>query len=78
MLQLCNLGRIHDESVEEWMHNLKTAAVDCNYKEGDRQLKEQFIHRLNDSEMLTESIRDLTKSDENVMIPSECVLIWAK
>ena len=50
----------------------------CNYKEVDRQLKEQLIHRLNDPEMLTEIIRELTKSDENMMIPSEYVLMWAK
>ena len=46
-------------------------AIECNYKEVDRQLKEQFIHRLNDSEMLAEVIRELTKSDENTMIPDE-------
>ena len=59
--------------MEECMGRLRRAAVECNYKEVDRQLKEHFIHRINDSEMLTEIIRELTKSDENVMIPSGCV-----
>ena len=34
--------------------------VECNYREVDRQLKEQFIHGLNDNDMLTEIIRQLT------------------
>ena len=36
-------------------------AVECNYQEVDRQLKEQFIHRLNDTEMLEEITTELTK-----------------
>ena len=43
-----------NESTEEWMGRLRTAVVKCNYKEIDRQLKEQFIHGLNDEEMLVE------------------------
>ena len=60
------------------MCRLRKAAIECNYKEVDRQLKEHFIHMLNDSEMLTEIIRELTNGDENIMIPSNNVLIWAK
>ena len=52
---------------------LEQAAMECNYKEIDRQLNEQFIYWLSDSEMLIEIIRELTKSNENT-IPSECVL----
>ena len=37
----------------------------------DRQLKEQFIHGLNDEEMLAETITDITKCDENTTIHSE-------
>ena len=33
---------------------LRLAAVECNYKEIDRQLKEQFMHGLNDNDMLAE------------------------
>ena len=36
---------------------LRRAIVQCSYREVDKQLKEQFIHGLNDSEMLTEIIR---------------------
>ena len=52
--------------------------VKCNYKEIDRQLKEQFINGLNNMEMLVEIIRELTKCEENITIHSENVLIWAK
>ena len=64
--------------VKKWMGRLRKAAMECNYKELDRQLKDQFIHGLNDSELLTEIIRELTKSHENTMVPSEHVLILAK
>ena len=49
------------------MGRLRAEAMECNYKEVDRQLKEQFIHGLNDSEMLTEIIRQQTKNDENAI-----------
>ena len=35
-------------------------AAECNYKEIDCQLKEQFIHGLNDKTMLDKVIRELT------------------
>ena len=53
------------ENTEEQMGRIRVAAIDCNYKELDRQLKEQFIHGLNDSDMLAEIIRELTKTNEN-------------
>ena len=39
-------------NAEEWMGMLQLAAVEYNYQELDRQLREQFIHGLNDKEML--------------------------
>ena len=60
------------------MSRLRTTAVECNYKEMDRQLKEQFIHGLNDGEMLAEIVRELTKCEENITICCENVLTWAK
>ena len=56
------------------MGRLRTATVKCNYKVTDRQLKEQFICGLNNSEILTEIIRELTKSYENMMLPRKHVL----
>ena len=52
------------------MGMLRAADMGYNYKEVDRKLKEQFIHRLNDSEMLTEIIRELTENYENAVILS--------
>ena len=54
--------------MEEWMGRLRTAVVKCNYKEIDRQLKEQFIHGLNDKEILIAIFRELTKCEENITI----------
>ena len=34
--------------------------AECSYREIDNQLKEQFIHGLNDKVMLDEVIRELT------------------
>ena len=42
---------------EEWMGRLRIAAAECNYKEIHRQLKEQFIHGLNNKAMLDEIVR---------------------
>ena len=55
-LQFCKLSRQDDESTEEWIGRLQLSAVECNYQELNRQLKEQFIHGLNDMEMLGEII----------------------
>ena len=50
------------------MVRLHIAAVECNYQEVDRQLKEQFTHGLNDKYMLEEIIKELTatKNDDHI------------
>ena len=60
------------------MGRLWLSAVECNYRELDRQLKEQFIHGLNDTDMLGEIIQELTKIHENEKITSKNVLSLAK
>ena len=60
LLQLRKLCRYEDENVEEWMGRLWVAAVECNYQEVNRQLKEQFVHGLNNKSMLEEIIKELT------------------
>ena len=55
-LQFRKLYRLENESADEWMGGLCKAAAECNYRELDRQLKEQFIHGLNDKLMLDEMI----------------------
>ena len=54
------------------------AAAEYGYKEVDRQLKEQFIHGLNDKIMLDEIIRELMSRTSNVKMTSKDVLAWAK
>ena len=77
-LQFRKLYRYDDENIEEWMGRPWVAAVEINYQEINRQLKEQFIHSLNDKCMLEEIIRELTvtKNDDSKM--SGGVLAWAK
>ena len=60
------------------MGRLWLLAIECNYKEVDRQLKEQFIHGLNDIEILGKIIKELTKICENEEITSESVLSCVK
>ena len=64
--------------VEEWMGILSVAAIECNYQEVDRQLKEQFIHGLNDKNMLEEIIKELMIVRGDDQITNENVLAWAK
>ena len=71
-LQFHKLVCQSNESVEEWMGRLRTAAVDWKCKEVNRQLREQFIHGLNDKEMLVE--RELTSARK--MLLSSVKLFW--
>ena len=77
-LQFRKLYSDDDESMEKWMGKLCIAAVECNYHEVDRQLKEQFIHSLNDKHMLEEIIKELTATNNDDHITSEGVLALAK
>ena len=77
-LQFRMLYRYEDENVEEWMGRLCIAAVECNYQEVDRQLKEQFIHGLNDKYMLEEIMKELTATKNDDHITSGGILAWAK
>ena len=66
-LQFHKLMRQANESTEKWIGRIRVAAIKCNYKELDRQLREQFIYGINDSDMLAETIRELTTTDENTL-----------
>ena len=50
---------------------LRLTAIDCNYKEINRQLKEQFIYRLDNTDILGLIIMEHTKVKENTEITSE-------
>ena len=57
---------------------LRIAAAECNYKEIDRQLKEQFIHGLNNKAMLDEVVRELMAKNSSKQMNSEDVLLWVR
>ena len=60
------------------MGHLGIKANKCEYKERDRRLKEQFINGINDDDMITENIRELTVIKRTNEITSKQVLSWAK
>ena len=60
------------------MGRLSVAAVECNYQEVDRHLKEQFIQGLNEKSLLEEIIKELTTARNDDHITSGGVLAWAK
>ena len=62
-------------NAENWMGRLRLTAAECNYKEIDRQLKEQCIHMLNDDDMPVEIIRELTKAKESTAVTSKQALV---
>ena len=78
LLQFHKLNKQSGENAEDWMGRLRLAAIECNYKEIHRQLNEQFIHSLNDTDMLAEIVIELTKIHENTEVTSVKVLYWAK
>ena len=72
-LQFQKLYRLEGESADEWMGRLCVVATKCNYRELGRQLREQFIHGLNDKVMLDETIRNLP---QNIMMRKQQVKVY--
>ena len=77
-LQFRKLYRFEGESAEEWMGRLHVAVAECNYKEIHQQLKEQFIHGLNDRTMLEEVIRKHKARNNDEQTTNKGVLAWVK
>ena len=65
LLQFHKLSRQDWENAGGWMGRLQLSAIECNYKKLDRQLKEQFVPGLNDTDMLGEIIWELTEIIRN-------------
>ena len=63
-LQFHKLMRQVNENTDELKGRIRVVAIECNYKDLDRQLSKHFIHGLNDSVKLAEIIRELTETDE--------------
>ena len=78
LLQFRQLHRIEGESIDEWIGRLHVVVAQCGYRKIDRQLKEQFIHGLNEKGMLDEIIKELTTKSNDEQTTSEGVLAWAK
>ena len=55
-LQFHKLSRQVNKGTEEWMGKLRITITECYYKKIDRQLKEQLIHGLNDSDILCKAV----------------------
>ena len=73
MVTILKISQARYKNSEKWMSRLCLAAIECNYKEIDRYLKEQFIDVLNDIQMLTEIRSELIKVEENANVRSEQV-----
>ena len=59
----------------------RLAAIECNYKdkEKDRQLNiNNIIHGLNDNDLPSEIVRELTKTQECSDVTNEQMLVWAQ
>ena len=75
-LQFSKLVRQCNVEAEEWMSRFRMAAIECNYREIDRHLKEQFIiHGLNNNGMMVKIRKELTETKEST---SNEVLQWAR
>ena len=77
-LQFRRLYRYDEENVEEWMGRLCVVPVECNYQEVNRQLKELFIHGLNNKHILEEITKELMATNNDDHIKSGGVLAWGK
>ena len=78
LLQFRKLCRNDGGNVEEWMGRLRVTAIECNYQEVDRQLNEQFIHGLNDKNMLEDIPKELMTVKSDKQTASDNVLAWVK
>ena len=59
-LQYFTLARDQNKNAEDWMFYLRIQVNEFDCKEKDRRLKEQFINGINNDNIMTELIRELT------------------
>ena len=77
-LQYHKLHTKDNESTQEWMGRLYIKTTECNYKEHNRRLKEQFINVIDDEKNHTRDVKKLTAHKNKKEIDSEQVLIWGQ
>ena len=65
-LQYCKLSRDENKSAEEWLDSLRVMTNECNYKEHNRKLKEQFINGTDGKMMTTEELTTIRKPNDPV------------
>ena len=63
---------------EEWIGRPRIAAAEFNYKEVDRWLQEQFIHGINNNDVLIEIIHRLTAMKDTSIETTKQILAWAR
>ena len=63
---------------EEWMGRLITEATECEYKDNDSRLKEQFINDINDEVMTAEIVNELSTIKYTSETTSGVLLLWVK
>ena len=75
-MQYFKLSIKSSENAEELMERFQIAEAECNYKEIPRHFQEQFIHGLNDNNMLIGIIHELSAIKYTSIVTSEQVLAW--
>ena len=60
------------------MDRLWTKAAECDYKEYDRKLTEQFIHRLEKEGIINDILREVSTLEDIDDATSKWVLLWPK
>ena len=74
-LQYCKLIKQSKETAKEWMWRLRIKAVQWNYKQNDRCLKEQFINGIKSDAVTCENCKEFTVVKNASEIIGDTVLI---
>ena len=59
-LLYCKLTREQNKNAEDWTGSLRIKTNECEYKDTDRRLKEQFINGINGDDTMTKIIEGMT------------------
>ena len=76
-LQYCMLHKRNNEFVQKRIGRLSTKTVECQYKEYNMLLTEQFICGLNEDGMISEILNEVATLEDIKDATGECILLWA-
>ena len=62
----------------EWIKRVRVAAEKCKYQELNRQLKEQFIHGINNQYIQRKKDSNFNTMNKSTEVTSDQVLMWTK